>query len=195
MNTQIHEAPGLWLDKHGNALYRFALLRLRDPHKAEEAVQETLVSALQAHARFNGNASVRTWLIGILKHKIMDQFRQEARESELDPDNQQHAENELLTDDELFDAKGNWRESPADLGNPENELERSQLREILQHCLESLPERLRRLFMLREVMEESTETICQEMDISPTNVWTMLYRARMGLRQCLDRNGAGHARG
>lgn len=189
------EAPESWLDKHGNALYRFALIRLRDSHKAEEVVQDTFVAALQAHARFNGGASVRTWLIGILKHKIMDQFRHEARQAPLESPDRLPAENEMFSDDDFFDANGSWRENLSDWGNPEDSLERSQMMGVLQRCLDALPERLARLFMLREVMEESTETICKEMAITPTNVWTMLYRARMGLRQCLDQNGAGRARG
>lgn len=187
-------APETWLDQHGSALYCFALLRLRDAQKAEEVVQDTLVAALQARARFNGGASVRTWLIGILKHKIMDQFRREAREAPLESPELVSADDELFAEEDFFDSKGSWREKVSDWGNPEDSLERSQLITILQRCLDALPERLGRLFMMREVMEESTETICQDMEISPTNVWTMLYRARMGLRQCLDQNGAGRAR-
>lgn len=194
MNDPNMEDPETWLDHHGSALYRFAILRLRDAHKAEEVVQDTLVSALQARERFNGGASVRTWLIGILKHKIMDQFRHEARETPLQSPDLVSADDELFAEEDFFDSKGSWREKVSDWGNPEDSLERSQLIAILQHCLDALPERLGRLFMMREVMEESTETICQEMEISPTNVWTMLYRARMGLRQCLDQNGAGRAR-
>ena len=195
MSDTTSESPETWPEQHGSALYRFAMLRLRDANKAEEVVQDTLVAALQAHARFNGGASVRTWLIGILKHKIMDQFRHEAREAPLESPDLVSADNDLFADEDFFDANGSWREKVSDWGNPEDSLERSQLIAILQRCLDALPERLGRLFMMREVMEESTETICQEMKISATNVWTMLYRARMGLRQCLDRNGAGRARG
>ncbi|MBI1283337.1 MAG: sigma-70 family RNA polymerase sigma factor [Thiobacillus sp.] len=171
------------------------MIRLRDTHKAEEVVQDTLVAGLQSISRFSGGASVRTWLIGILKHKIMDQFRRESREVQLESPDLLSAENDLFAEEDCFDANGSWRENLSDWGNPEDSLERSQLMAILQRCLDTLPERLSRLFMLREVMEESTEMICQEMAISPTNVWTMLYRARMGLRQCLDQNGAGRARG
>lgn len=195
MDDSTDNAPELWLDQHGGALYRFAMIRLRDAHKAEEVVQDTLVAGLQSLSRFNGGASVRTWLIGILKHKIMDQFRREAREAPLESPDLLSAENDLFAEEDFFDASGSWRERLADWGDPEDALQRSQLMAILQRCLDALPERLSRLFMLREVMEESTETICQEMEISPTNVWTMLYRARMGLRQCLDQNGAGRARG
>lgn len=188
------EAPETWLEQHGNALFRFALLRLRDAQKAEEVVQDTLVAALQARSRYNGDASVRTWLIGILKHKIMDQFRHEARESPLESSGPTSAEGDPFAEEDYFDARGHWRERLSEWGNPEDTLARSQMMAILQRCLDALPERLARLFMLREVMEETTDTICQEMAISETNVWTMLYRARMGLRKCLDHNGIGHAR-
>ncbi len=188
------ESPESWLEQHGNALYRFALLRLRDAQKAEEAVQDTLVAALQARARYNGDATVRTWLIGILKHKIMDQFRHEARETLLESTGRSPAESERLAEEDYFDASGHWREKLSEWGNPEDELERSQMMAILQRCLDALPPRLARLFMLREVMEETTDTICQEMAISETNLWTMLYRARVALRACLDQSGIGRAR-
>lgn len=194
MNDPDVEAAETWLDRHGSALYRFALLSLRDPQKAEDMVQETFVAALQGRARFNGDASVRTWLIGILKHKIMDQFRHDAREAPLESPDLLPADDDLFSEDDFFDGKGSWREKVSDWGNPEDSLQRSQLLAILQRCLDALPKRLGRLFTLREVMEESTDTICQEMNVSPTNVWTMLYRARMGLRHCLDQNGAGRAR-
>ncbi len=182
-------SPGDWLQEHGTALYRFALVRLRDEHRAEEAVQETLLAALQAQNRYTGSASVRTWLTGILKHKIIDQFRHSAREASLEDSGLQEEDCPACDDDEPFDSRGHWREHLSDWGNPEATLERSELMAILQRCLDALPKRLARLFMLREVLEESTETICQELAITPTNVWTMLYRARLGLRQCLDQNG------
>jgi RNA polymerase sigma-70 factor (ECF subfamily) len=82
--TTDSDSPEQWLDEHGDVLYRYALLQFRDEHKAEEAVQETLVAALQSRDRFQGGSSVRTWLIGILKHKVLDQFRRESREAPLD---------------------------------------------------------------------------------------------------------------
>ncbi|NCS64631.1 MAG: RNA polymerase subunit sigma [Hydrogenophilales bacterium CG03_land_8_20_14_0_80_62_28] len=162
-------------------------MHTRDEHKAEEAVQETLLAALESRDRFAGDASPRTWLIGILKHKVMDMFRHDAREVQLaDPDDAEDAQVE-----DNFAANGHWRNMPSDWGNPEELLERGQFMTILQRCLDALPPRLSKLFMLREVMEEDTETICQDLAITPTNLWTMLYRARLGLRQCLDRNWVG----
>jgi RNA polymerase sigma-70 factor (ECF subfamily) len=185
-------SPDTWLDEHGAALYKYALVQTRDPHKAEEAVQETLLAALQGRDRYTASASARTWLIGILKHKIIDMFRHDAREVQLeDPDEETYLDADEI--DAMFIPNGHWRVKTAEWGDPEELLERGQFMEILQRCLDALPPRLARLFMLREVMEEESENICQDLAITPTNLWTMLYRARLGLRQCLDRNWVGNA--
>ncbi len=187
MREDVLGDPEHWLEAHGAALYRYALARMRDEHKAEEVVQETLVSAFEARSRFNGNASVRTWLIGILKHKIMDAFRRDAREIAMNDPNELDEQYESTLDED-FGPTGRWREKPADWGNPEELLERDQFMRILQRCLDALPKRMARLFWLREVMEEDADSVCQELSISATNLWTMLYRARLGLRVCLEKN-------
>ena len=185
-------SPEQWLDEHGNALYRYALLQFRDEHKAEEAVQETLVAALQSCDRFKGGASVRTWLIGILKHKVLDQFRRESRDAPLDEELLEQAEG---TDpvEQSFKENGRWNSDLGDWGQPETALESGEFLEILQRCIDALPKRQARLFMLRELFEEKTEKVCKELSVTPTNLWTMLYRTRMTLRKCLDRNWVGEA--
>lgn len=192
MNDTPLDSPETWLDEHGAALYKFALALTRDAGRAEEAVQETLLAALQAKDRYAGGASVRTWLIGILKHKVMDMFRHEAREVSLEAPEEVEDGSESLTDG-VFDDHGHWLETPSDWGNPEQLLARDQFMVILQRCLDGLPDRQARLFWLREVMEEETENICKELAITSTNLWTMLHRARLGLRRCLDRNWVGEA--
>jgi len=190
LNTRLDKpaagSPETWLDEHGNALYRYALVQLRDPHRAEDAVQETLLAALVAHERFAGGASVRTWLLGILKHKIMDQFRRQVREVPLD-DVDDASELDDPADDGDFAPSGHWRNTLSDWGNPQEMLERGEFIAFLQRCLDALPQRLAHLYWLREVLEEDTETICKEMAITPNNLWTMLHRVRLGLRRCLDR--------
>ncbi|MBI5331135.1 MAG: sigma-70 family RNA polymerase sigma factor [Betaproteobacteria bacterium] len=182
-------SPERWLEEHGDALYRYALTHLRDEHKAEEAVQETLVAALQARERFSGEASVRTWLVGILKHKVMDVFRHESREVALEEADEVAAEED--GEEDSFAPDGHWSARLADWGDPMRALENAQFLVLLQRCLEGLPPRLARLFWLREVMEEDTEDICKELAITPTNLWTMLHRGRLGLRQCLDKSWVG----
>ncbi|NOX09574.1 MAG: sigma-70 family RNA polymerase sigma factor [Gammaproteobacteria bacterium] len=173
-----------WLDEHGDVLYRFALLRLGNPHLAEEAVQETLVAALQGWSKFSGRASVRTWLTGILKNKIIDHFRRSQREVPLPDD---WYDNDPFSDH--FVDEGHWSFTLKDWGKPESMLEQGEFWRVLQECLDKIPPRLRHAFLMREVMEEKSEKVCQDLDISPTNLWTMLYRARMGLRKCFEKTG------
>lgn len=181
------ECPEEWLDVHGGALYRYALLRLRDEHKAEEAVQETLFAALQSRERYAGGATVRTWLIGILKHKILDQFRHEMREVSLDdPDDMAREDDEF--DERGFSADGHWASKIAAWGDPDKALENGQFWAALELCLDRMPTRHAKLFLMRELQEESTEDICAHFSITPANLWTMLYRARMMLRRCLERH-------
>lgn len=192
MNAETPDSPETWLDKHGDTLYRFAMKLTRDPDRAEDAVQETMVAALQAHDRYTGTSSVRTWLIGIMKHKIMDMFRHEAHYEPLEYwDGTESSHDIELIQDEMFDASGHWRDKPADWGDPESLLSRDQFMNILQNCMDRLPEKLARLFWLREILEEETESICNELAITSANLWTMLHRARLGLRKCIDLNWHG----
>ena len=183
MATETTTPPHDWLAEHGDYLYRFALARLRDPHLAEDAVQETLLAALGGSG-FAGQASPRTWLTGILKHKIIDQFRRQQRETPLDAPEDIAQETPGM--EEFFREDGHWAEMPQHWPDPGNDLQQKQFLDVLQQCLDRLPKKLARIFMLREVEEHDSEDICKELEISPTNAWVMLYRARMGLRKCVE---------
>ena len=170
---------------HRAYLLRVAMLQLRNNEAAEDVVQDTLIAALQGAAGFSGRSSVKTWLTGILKHKIIDAIRRKTREpafAQLDDECQ------IDDFDALFDASGHWENPPADWGNPENDLSRQQFFDIMQFCLEKLPPNTARVFMMREVMELDGDEICKELTITSTNLWVILYRARMALRQCLEQH-------
>jgi RNA polymerase sigma-70 factor (ECF subfamily) len=177
-----------WLAEHGDYLYRYALVRLRDPYLAEDAVQETLLAALQGSG-YAGDSSPRTWLTGILKHKIIDHFRRAQREVPLEAP--EEIAEEAPGMDEFFSEDGHWTEPPQTWGDPGGLLQQEQFLQALQECMDRLPKSQARLFLLREVIEEDNEEICKELDITPTNAWVMLYRARMGLRKCLEMNWLG----
>lgn len=173
--------------KHRGYLLRVALLQLRDRDSAEDVVQETLLAALTGQASFTGKSTLKTWLTGILKHKIVDAIRRRQRE----PLAQASFTEELDLDDfdALFADNGAWNQPPADWGDPETALNRSQFFDILDFCLEKLPPNTARVFMMREVMELETGEICKELSITANNLWVILYRARMTLRLCLEQNG------
>ena len=168
-------------------LLRYASLQLRDAAAAEDAVQEALVAALAGEASFAGRANLRTWLTGILKHKIVDAIRRQARE----PVVWAEADEEVADFDEHFTERGHWNERPAAWGNPDGALEQSQFFRALEMCLERLPERTARVFMMREHLGAETGEICKELGITPTHCWVMLYRARMTLRECLQQTWFG----
>jgi len=172
-------------NSHRGYLLRVAVLQLRDNELAEDVVQDTLVAALQGATRFDGRSSLKTWLTGILKHKIVDAIRRRAKEPVLAPLDD---EIQLEDMDALFDETGHWENPPADWGDPETALSRQQFLDVLQLCLEKLPPNTARVFMMREVMELESAEICKELAITSTNLWVILYRARMALRQCLEQN-------
>lgn len=184
MTTAADHKQHEWLVEHGDYLYRFALARLRDPHLAEDVVQETLIAAIQ-NDNYAGKAVPRTWLTGILKHKIIDLMRRQMRERPLESDDlaETPGMEEFFADDD-----GHWIDKPQFWAAPEVELEQKQFLLVLQQCMDRLSPKLARIFLMREVHENDNEEICKELEISTTNAWVMLYRARMGLRKCLELN-------
>jgi RNA polymerase sigma-70 factor, ECF subfamily len=175
--------PQRWLTEHGDYLFRYARRRLMSAELAEDAVQETLLAALKAHEGFKGGSSERTWLTGILKHKVVDIIRVQAREiTAPGSDNEDDAQDW----EALFDQSGHWNQTFADWKTPESELENNRLRQALQDCLDGLKPNLSQIFSLRELTGLSTEGICKELNITATNAWVMLHRAKLFLRECLD---------
>ena len=173
-----------WLTEHGDYLFRMARRQLHSDELAEDAVQETLLAALAAQARYAGDATPRTWLTGILKHKIIDLIRRQVREVELPRD----ADGEEAVDS-LFQQDGHWAEPIRPWGNPDTEAELSQLRRVLDECADRLKPTMAHVFSLREVAGMETAEICKELGITPTNCWVLLHRARLFMRQCLELNG------
>lgn len=183
--------PGRWLQEYGDALFHYALLRLRNSANAEDVVQETLLAAFQARASYSGRASEKTWLTAILKHKIIDFIRKQVRESTVDDIN---ALSDATVDnriDDLFDARGQWIHPPQDWGNPDKVLRNHQFFEIFEHCLEHLKPVQTQIFSLKELAGLSIEEVCKELDITATNCSVILFRARMGLRHCLENQWIG----
>ena len=163
-------------------LLRFARLQLRNDAWAEDAVSETLVAALEKPRSYAGRSQLKTWLVGILKHKVIDQLRRHSRECSWEPADDCSDQLEDL----LFAADGYFREPPPDWGDPEHALKQRQFIEVLEACVEHLPNQLGRVFLMREWLELDSAEICKDLRITSTNLWVMLHRARMRLRECLQ---------
>ena len=186
LNCAKLSSPEEWVTQHGDYLFRFAMVKLRDEHLAEDAVQETLLAALQGQKSFSGGSAERTWLVGILKHKIVDLIRKKIREPTLvNVDEPMEFGHDEVTES-MFNNTGHWVTPCQDWGNPDKVLDQKRFWEVLTDCLKRLPPQLAMLYSLREISGMDTEEICKDLNISSTNSWVMLHRARLGLKQCFE---------
>ncbi len=179
-------SPSQWVDLYGDAMYAFALKFISQTDQAQNLVQEALLAAFEGRTSFKGNSSEKTWLLGILKHKITDHLRLKYKET---PASQLVAEDMHI--EQFFDeaayghlAKepGHWEFNPAAL------IENTEFWSAFNDCLNKLPEKTAQAFSLRELDAMDTKEICKVLGILPTNLWVLLHRARLQLRQCLERN-------
>jgi RNA polymerase sigma-70 factor, ECF subfamily len=188
--------PAAWLADHGDYLFSYAMLRVRSTEVAEDLVQETLLAALQQQDTFENRSSLRTWLVGILKHKMSDHFRRsatrETRERRAGPigshtnkPNEEALRNWL---DQQFDKRGKWRKPPARWPDPQTSspAELDELRAVLADCLDRLPPRACEAILLTERSSMPAEKIGKVLKASTTNVGVLLFRARTALRHCLE---------
>lgn len=164
---------------------RFARLQLRNDTWAEDAVSEVIVAALAKPQSFESRSQLKTWLVGILKHKIVDFLRLQVREAiqVSDPDSDEDPLESMR-----FKANGHYAEAPADWGNPEQHSSSKQFFQILEACVEALPAVQGRIFLMREWLELSSEEVCKELKLTPTNLYVQMHRARLRLRECLELN-------
>ncbi|MDZ7890678.1 MAG: sigma-70 family RNA polymerase sigma factor [Rhodoferax sp.] len=171
---------------HRDYLYKFARMQLRNDAWAEDAVSETLLAALVKPQAFEQRSQLKTWLVGILKHKVIDALRHHSREitaaSSSEDDDTDPLE--LLN----FRTDGHFTEAPAEWGNPEQQTQSRQFFEVLEACADRLPPAQGRLFLMREWLELSSDEICKELNLTPTNLYVQLHRARLRLRECLEMN-------
>jgi RNA polymerase sigma-70 factor (ECF subfamily) len=174
-----------------NYLLKFARLQLRNEAWAEDAVSETMLAALSKPQSFDNRSQLKTWLVGILKHKCIDVLRLQTREVEASSFSDE-TDADIL-DHIGFKADGHFNQPPADWGNPEQDLSSRQFMAIMDACVNKLPVMQGRLFLMREWLELSCEEICKELGLTPTNLYVQLHRARLRLRECLDLNWFANA--
>jgi RNA polymerase sigma-70 factor (TIGR02943 family) len=184
--------PEQWVDVHGDYLFGYALMRLRDASKAEDAVQETFLAALKGGKSFARLSAEKSWLVGILKNKIADYYRKAGRETSFtDMEFYSKEENGQFVAEGLF--KGSWIQElgPQEWSNPGSSLDSQVFWQKFHECSNKLPKKVGTVFTLREVDGVESKEICAMLDISEGNLWIMLHRARMALRRCMETNWFG----
>ncbi|MEX2349915.1 MAG: sigma-70 family RNA polymerase sigma factor [Flavobacteriaceae bacterium] len=170
-----------WVDRYADYLFNYAITRVNDSYVAEELVQETFVAGLKAMKNFKGEATERTWLISILKRKIIDQYQKA---------NSKKGQAEVRMDySTSSDREGDWLEEQVEDSttmNAESRLENKELGLAIEICLEKLPVKQAEIFKQKTILEQETDTICKEHDITASNLWVIIHRARVQLMKCLE---------
>ncbi len=184
-NSENDERPILnpdeWVDKYGDYLFRYAFSRLRDQTAAEEVVQETFLAGVRYAAQYSGRGSEQGWLTGILKRKIVDYVRARSKHKLTGP-----YEDEMDLTTQLFDAKGNWKAGAIPWSpDPSRGVEMEELWDVVKGCLKNIPQTQADVFVLSVMEEMDAEQICQELGITPSNLWVRMHRARLGLAKCV----------
>ena len=185
--------PERWVEAYGDHLFKFALMRLRDSAKAEDAVQETFLAALKGGKTFAGRSAEKSWLVGILQNKICDYYRKASRETSFtDLEFYSDEESDRFIPDGLF--KDGWIHELGPLewsSDPGASLDSQEFWKTFHDCSSKLPKNVAAAFNLREVDGVESKEICFMLNISENNLWVMLHRARMALRRCLETNWFG----
>ena len=181
--------PQHWVERYGDYLFNFAIVRVNDIEKAEDLVQETFLSGIKGKDNFLGKSTERTWLISILKRKIIDTYRKQYASKESSMADYEHdiSDGDFYRSEDPF--KGHWLEGKGPHSNsllPEGEMEQKELMTIIQTCISLLPPKLASAFVMKLIDEAESDEICKELKITPSNLWVMLHRARLKMRQCVE---------
>lgn len=176
--------PLIWVDEYSDNMFRFAVSRVSKRDVAEDLVQETFLSALKAKDGFKGNASEKTWLYSILKRKIIDYYRKASSKHE-------RTFSEMSPFEEDGDWLGHWKDDrvPQDWDNTnDNQFNVDEFSKVLKDCVKELPPKYASVFELKTIRGYESEEVCNELDITSSNLWVILHRSRVQLRECLEMN-------
>lgn len=182
--------PQRWVDRYGDYLFNYAVVRVSDHEKAEDLVQETFLAALKARESYRGDSTERTWLTSILKRKIIDTYRKKysSRESAMGESEGIVFDGDYYRGEDPFG--GHWQEGKGPHSHsllPEGKMEEEELTGFILECIGHLKPNLAAVFIMKMIDEEDSEKICKELGITPSNLWVMLHRARLRMRDCLEK--------
>lgn len=180
--------PNEWVNKYADFLFNYAFYRVNDSELAEDLVQDTFLSALNASSSYMGKASEKTWLTSILKNKIIDHYKKAStrNESPLQLNTYEAPNYDHFFNDEKM---GNWQKetAPLDWSDAANKLERTEFQAVLAKCLEKLPIKWKGIFCLSLLEEGSAEEVCKEFNITSSNFWVIMHRSKLHIRECLEK--------
>jgi RNA polymerase sigma-70 factor (TIGR02943 family) len=176
-----HEVIKSWVVSFTDGLYLRACSAVADKAIAEDLVQETFIAAFQSFDKFRSESSPQTWLFAILNNKINDHYRSKQKTPVLSKDTTFFGY--------FFDDHGHWRESeyPKEWSDADlHLLDNSEFKNTLQKCRRNLPEHWDMVLQLKYIDQRDGKEICQDLNITPSNFWQLMHRAKLQLRKCLE---------
>ena len=196
MSAEHTLEPEKWIERYSDALFSFAFSRINRQDIAEDLVQDTFFSALKAQDSFRHDSSEKTWLISILKRKIIDHYRKKSTQNELNIFDKKEGGDDVMN--HFFDSEpqydGHWNDATAPKEwkkDFETKVESDEFYSILKNCLGKLPEKWAAVFTLKNMDDLDSTEICKELGISPSNYWVLMHRAKLQLRECMEINWFG----
>ena len=185
IRNDVKANPQKWLDLYGDILYQYALSRVSNNVIAEDLVQETFLSALKGLDGYRGEASEKNWLFTILKNKIIDYYRKKSRDQPFTsiPDLN-------MIEDDWFNNEGSWAETkkPKNWHASDNHTERKEIQKIINWCKDHLKALQQHVFVLKYMEDIDSDEICKVLNITTSNYWVLIHRARLQMRACVEKN-------
>ncbi len=191
--------PQCWVDAYADELYRFAFSRINNSEQAEDLVQETFFSALKNLDNFRRDCTEKTWLYNILRNKVTDYYRKNNRSEIRESNSGKEIDNEhfyqrFFNSDGMF--SGHWKAEAIpnhwDISADQDILSK-EFMTLLKDCLSYLPYKQAEVFRLMNMEDFSTEEVCKELSVSASNLWVLIHRAKLQLRECLEKKGIDNA--
>jgi len=186
--------PEKWVSEYGDVLFNFAIMRVNNPEVAEDLVQETFLSGLKGLSDFQGKSTIKTWLISILKRKIIDYYRKKSTTHEKLTDDVTRGYTGKSPFETEGPGQGGWKQDriPHEWSvDTDEKIESEEFQKTLLKCLSFLPPKWAACFSMKMMDEEENDIICKNLNISTSNLWVMLHRARLQLRECMEKNWMG----
>lgn len=180
-HSPINDLVKTWVKQYSGELYSWAFYKTSDKELSEDIVQDTFVAAFKGFKEFKGESEVKTWLYGILKNKIADHYRKQQRRSTV----------KLDTTSDYF-VNGHWKESESPkewaVTDEKHLLDDLKFKSVLDGCINKLPGNWSAIIRLKFIDDKESKIVCQELEITPTNYWQIIHRAKLQLRKCLELN-------
>ncbi|MCB0655880.1 MAG: sigma-70 family RNA polymerase sigma factor [Saprospiraceae bacterium] len=184
MEQPEHLKLSSWVRAYTGDLLQWATVKTSDHTLAEDLVQDTFLAAAEQIEKFRQESHPRTWLFGILRNKIADHYRKTLRERE-------RMQPSAIEENPYFENEGQWKSTTIPQPWPDEEpglLDQPAFTEVLRRCLEMLNPVMSDCIRMRFLEEQKGEVICQELGMTATNYWQVIHRAKLNLRNCLDKN-------